>query len=257
MRINKETAAKAYVDLFEGIPQTENVFTEFTAEQDQEIILNQLRFAEKLFPKSGYGLCPINHTMRQYSESCGHILGHPFSEIVKWSLADFLSFVHPEDLPSIQHCFVFIKKFSSTDPEMHRFTIQFRFRTKNNEYQHLRIEQVAIKTRENRYLYLMLYSNISEDEKFYHVKLDVYKKINGNYLKTYTYNPQQQEKAITPRQNDIAKLVIRGFNNQEIADQLGVSVYTVKNHKQILFRKVNVKNSIELANYVNRISAGN
>jgi DNA-binding NarL/FixJ family response regulator len=45
-------------------------------------------------------------------------------------------------------------------------------------------------------------------------------------------------------------LIMKGFSNQEIADQLSVSVYTVKNHKQMLFRKANVKSSIELANYV-------
>ena len=91
-------------------------------------------------------------------------------------------------------------------------------------------------------------------EKFFHVKLEVYKRINGNLLKTYTYSPQQEDKEMTPRQNDVVELVNRGFTNREIAEKLGISIHTVKNHKQMLFKKINVRNSVELANYVGRLA---
>jgi DNA-binding NarL/FixJ family response regulator len=84
---------------------------------------------------------------------------------------------------------------------------------------------------------LMLFSNVSSEAKFYHVTLDVFKHMKGRFIKAYTYNPKQKEKEITPRQNDIAKLILKGFTNQQIADQLSVSVYTVKNHKQICSRR--------------------
>ena len=120
---------------------------------------------------------------------------------------------------------------------------------------HIRNEQVAIKMQNNCYLFLMLYNNDTNSEKFFHVKLDIYQKIKGDFRKIDTYNPQQQEREITPRQNDIVKLIVKGFTNQEIAEQLGVSIYTIKNHKKTLFKKVNVKNSIELANYILKVSA--
>jgi DNA-binding NarL/FixJ family response regulator len=47
-------------------------------------------------------------------------------------------------------------------------------------------------------------------------------------------------------QKDIVNLIEKGFTNQEIAEQLSVSVNTVRNHKSLLFRKTNVKSSIEL-----------
>jgi DNA-binding CsgD family transcriptional regulator len=146
-----------------------------------------------------------------------------------------------------------MKSHSTGDPETHRFALQFRFKNKQEEYKHLRFEHLAIKISANRYLYLILYRDITQEEKFYHVKLDVFKSIHGSYMKMNTYNPIQPERDITPRQNDIAKLVTKGFSNQEIADQLGVSIYTIKNHKQMLFRKVNVRSSVELANYVKSI----
>jgi DNA-binding NarL/FixJ family response regulator len=52
---------------------------------------------------------------------------------------------------------------------------------------------------------------------------------------------------MTPRQNDIICLTQKGLSNKEIAEYLHVSVSTVKNHKQVVFRKANVKSSLELA----------
>lgn len=256
MRTNTDTAAKAFVDLFEKNIEPERSFTDFPAEQDKEIILNHLRFAEMLFPKSGIALCPVSHvSMQYYSINCEHILGHAHQSLMKMTLTDFLGLIHPDDLPPVHQCFGFIKSFRSTDPEHYRFVIQVRIRNRHQQYEHIRWEQVAIKVTPSSYLYLMVYTNISPEEKFFHVKLDVYSKIRGRFIKSQTYNPQQQEKDITPRQTDIVRLVIKGFTNQEIADKLGVSVYTVKNHKQTLFRKVNVKNSIELANYVKQTAS--
>lgn len=253
MRINGETASRAFVDLFAGQEIFSDPAKAFVAEQDEQIILSHLQFAERLFPKSGLGLCPVSHAKIQYfSQSCEQILGHPLEKLVKMSLPDFFGLIHPHDLPSVQQCFGFIKAQKPGDPELHRFVIHYRFRNGRGEYIHIRNEQLAVSIRENNYIFMMLYRDVSKEEKFYHVKLEVHKRINGNFVKIHTYHPQQEDKDITPRQNDIATLVIKGFSNREIADRLGISIYTVKNHKQILFKKINVRNSIELANYVQR-----
>ena len=43
--------------------------------------------------------------------------------------------------------------------------------------------------------------------------------------------------ALTPRQADIAQLLIQGLPNQEIARKLRISPRTVKQHLQNMFRK--------------------
>ena len=166
------------------------------------------------------------------------------------TLADFFSHVHPEDLPALQQCFGYVKNLKPFDPEVYRFVMHFRFRNRHNEYMLLRNENMAMKITAESYLYLMLYACADGAEKFHHVKLDIFKKVKETYVKTGTYNPMQREKAMTPRQNDITRLVAKGYSNQEIADLLGVSLYTIKNHKKALFKKVNVRNSLELMNYV-------
>lgn len=252
MRVNGYTASKAFVDLFTDIEIPPDASAAFVAEQDENVILSHLEFAEKLFPQSGLSVCPVTHPRVKFlSKSCEKILGHPHEQLVRMSLTDFFTQIHPDDLAAVQQCFGFIKSQKPGDPELHRFAVYYRFKNQNGDYVQIRNDNFAIRCREGNYLYLMGYS--ISGEKFFHVKLEVYRRINGNLVKTYTYAPQQEDKEMTPRQNDVVELVNRGFTNREIAEKLGISINTVKNHKQMLFRKINVRNSVELANYVGRM----
>jgi len=53
---------------------------------------------------------------------------------------------------------------------------------------------------------------------------------------------------ITPREREIIDLVRAGRTNQEIADQLFISLPTVKDHNYNIFRKTGVRNRVELVN---------
>jgi len=249
MSVARKTV-NAFLDLF---PKKEalETFASFKAEEDREIILQKLRFAETVFPDQALTMCPISHpNMSYFSMNCEYILGHPHEKLAGMHISEFFQLAHPEDVPYVQQCFAFIKRLAPFDPTTHRFSIYYRLRNAAGTYFYIRNENLAIATEHNTCLYLMLFSNISRDEKFYHVKLEVSRKSKGKFMPVYTYNPKQEERPITPRQNDIAQLIAKGYTNQEIAAQLNVSIYTVKNHKQLLFKKVNVKNSVELAHYV-------
>ena len=53
---------------------------------------------------------------------------------------------------------------------------------------------------------------------------------------------------ITRREREIIKLIQAGKTNQEIADDLFISIATVKDHNHNLFKKSGVRNRLELAN---------
>lgn len=53
---------------------------------------------------------------------------------------------------------------------------------------------------------------------------------------------------VTPREREIIHLIQAGKTNQEIADELFISLATVKDHNNNLFRKCGVRNRVELAN---------
>jgi len=54
-------------------------------------------------------------------------------------------------------------------------------------------------------------------------------------------------KPLSNRENEVLSLVAKGYSNTDIADQLCISVYTVKNHISNLMKKMNVKNRSQLA----------
>jgi DNA-binding NarL/FixJ family response regulator len=57
------------------------------------------------------------------------------------------------------------------------------------------------------------------------------------------------EPKLTPRENEILKLVAKGFTYREIAEELFVSVKTVQNHVQNILTKLQLRKRYELMRY--------
>lgn len=51
---------------------------------------------------------------------------------------------------------------------------------------------------------------------------------------------------LTPRENEVARLVVDGWTNLEIADSLCISTSTVKSHIQKIYEKLGVNNRATL-----------
>ena len=51
---------------------------------------------------------------------------------------------------------------------------------------------------------------------------------------------------LSPRQQQVAALVAAGLTEVEIGARLGITRDTVKNHKTIAYRKLGVRNAVEL-----------
>ncbi len=52
---------------------------------------------------------------------------------------------------------------------------------------------------------------------------------------------------LTPREQEIVELVVKGLSTIEIGKELHISEHTVFSHKQNLFKKLEVTNSVALA----------
>jgi DNA-binding CsgD family transcriptional regulator len=60
---------------------------------------------------------------------------------------------------------------------------------------------------------------------------------------------------ISPREAEIIGLILRGFNNKEIGDKLFISLETVKKHISNIYRKLGIKNRLQLSYFIqNRLS---
>ena len=54
----------------------------------------------------------------------------------------------------------------------------------------------------------------------------------------------------SPRERQLVRLVAQGYSNQEIADGLGLSLQTVKNHLSRVYRKLGISTRVQLAVFV-------
>lgn len=54
---------------------------------------------------------------------------------------------------------------------------------------------------------------------------------------------------LTLRQREIVCLVASGRSNEEIAADLGISVFTVRTHRQHFMKKLNLRNAVEITAY--------
>lgn len=55
---------------------------------------------------------------------------------------------------------------------------------------------------------------------------------------------------LSPRQQEILRLLVEGLDNRAIAQQLELSVKTIENHLTRLYRQLNVQSRLEAANFV-------
>jgi DNA-binding CsgD family transcriptional regulator len=250
--MSTRAASNTFISLLKNDPYEDQYFR-FEAETDTQRIIENLAFTERLFPDQVLMLCNRSHPKLQYvGSNCSNVFGFDKEEFKSLGVLDFFARIHPEDLDGVKQCFEFINSAEPYEPVTHRFVLHYRFKDRAGRYIHLRDEKLAIKSDGGKYIYFSMFKNISLHEKFFHAKLEVFQHTGGEVLKICTFNPSYPDQSITPRQNEIIKLIIKGFSTQEIADRLNVSINTIKNHKQSLFRKVKVKSSVELINFASR-----
>jgi DNA-binding NarL/FixJ family response regulator len=65
-------------------------------------------------------------------------------------------------------------------------------------------------------------------------------------LLLHSFSSHNARQIVTRREKEILKLIVDEFTNQEIADQLFLSLRTVENHRNNLLQKLDVKNTAGL-----------
>ena len=72
------------------------------------------------------------------------------------------------------------------------------------------------------------------------------------FEKKQIYNRNEDDKVIdrfavlSPREKEVARLAARGYSNAQIAEELFISVETVKRHMSTIFEKLEIKSRAEL-----------
>ena len=89
-------------------------------------------------------------------------------------------------------------------------------------------------------------TTVNNNKNYFHTSIsdEIIKNYATKRKKSSTLLPQ-----LTKRELEVLKLFAEGYNNNEIADKLFLSVRTIESHKNHILQKTNMKNSVELIKF--------
>ena len=73
-----------------------------------------------------------------------------------------------------------------------------------------------------------------------------------NYLNRVRHGEETPDQILTPREEEVLKLVAEGHSSKEIADLLVISIKTVQRHRANLLQKLGLRDRLELTRYAIR-----
>jgi DNA-binding CsgD family transcriptional regulator len=127
---------------------------------------------------------------------------------------------------------------------------------------HIQVEPTKVKTSSGEYQWVYIacraFSFDKRGNTMYLLSLifDIDELVGSTIIKNAAYQDssfifanQHVYDALTIRQKEIAKLIVNGKKNHEIAKQLSLSNETIKTHRKNLMKKLNVKNAAELVKF--------
>lgn len=167
---------------------------------------------------------------------------------------DYLeSRIHPEDLSTMKSMQVDLSRFIYSKPaeERNNYKNIFSFRVLNAKQQYINVtsKQQVLETSDNGKAWLVLGAmDIASDQRpLDRVKCTVVNLKTGELLFPYN-NLGESGLQLTNRETEVLQLIKQGFLSKEIASHLGISIHTANIHRQNIYRKLGVNNSIEAIN---------
>jgi two-component system response regulator NreC len=65
-------------------------------------------------------------------------------------------------------------------------------------------------------------------------------------------NQSQSNEALTPRETEVLKLIVQGYTNRQIGEELNISVRTAESHRANLSEKLGLHSRVELVRYARK-----
>jgi DNA-binding CsgD family transcriptional regulator len=181
------------------------------------------------------------------------LLGYDGTEQI--NVNDYHKMIHTDDLPFLYDAeikmFEFLKPIRSDEKKDYKLIYDYRVRKRAGSYIRF-LHQLLLYELDkdyNSWLLLIISDCISaypEDAKPRRFLL------NTRTKEIYLFNEDAGIKRhlITAREMEVLELISQGFDSQEIADKLYISLNTVNNHRQHSLQKTSTKNITQAITYL-------
>lgn len=97
---------------------------------------------------------------------------------------------------------------------------------------------------------VLVKANIDKDRILALSRKNISKEVSAELKEIVSHNVDMPEIHLTTREIEIAELCAKGMINKEIAVKLGISQRTVETHKNNIFKKLGINNTVELMRYM-------
>jgi two-component system, NarL family, response regulator NreC len=77
-------------------------------------------------------------------------------------------------------------------------------------------------------------------------------RITDGYVRSQFLKGEVRQRELTTREEEVLRLIARGYSNKEISGQLKIAVKTVESHKANLMQKLELRNRTEIVRYAVR-----
>lgn len=77
-------------------------------------------------------------------------------------------------------------------------------------------------------------------------------RITDGYVRSQFLKGEVRQRELTPREEELLRLIAQGYSNKEISNELKISVKTVESHKANLMQKLELKTRTEIVRYAVR-----
>lgn len=164
--------------------------------------------------------------------------------------------IHPDDRMQLTECQIehgqFIYSLSPEERNDYRQIFQFRMLNARQQYINVSSRQQVIETDRNGKAWIIMgvMDILPDQTPIERIKRTVVNRKTGKMLPTCTVSPDKQ---LSNREKEILRLIRQGFLSKEIAYQLGVSIYTVNNHRKNILSKLNANNIMEAIHIVENL----
>lgn len=204
----------------------------------------------------------LNYRTMKYlylSSSVKNILGYDLEELKKAGPVFLLPHIHPDDKDNLMtDVFPKMLDFYHSTPieERKKIRCAYDYRLKRIDGKYIRLMQqtivVEIDQEGNPLIDIGIVSDITQykKENTIAVSLTKYDQEAGFFTSSDSQKKELEKKdRVSERELQILKLLMQGYSSKKIADQLHISVNTVRNHRQNLMEKTQTKNIAELITF--------
>ncbi|GHN02601.1 hypothetical protein WSM22_40900 [Cytophagales bacterium WSM2-2] len=212
-----------------------------------QLIRDSVHVVEQLFPNKVIHVFDkdLSHS-RYVSENGKDLWGLSIDKLMALSLEDLHNNIHPDDFREVARVTDRIREYGESEDARYIFNYRIKIQ---EEVIPITEERITLRGKCGKAASVILFGRRGPECNSCAVTLEVFQMMNNRLVSINKHVFNSEEQKLSSRETDIVKLIAKGLTNQQIAERLSLSIFTVKNHKQRLFKKLDMKSSFELMKY--------